>query len=124
MRDKNPFYLMLLVKPWFHQEREQIRIKNKLKKTVSFSPAHFCDITTISVCCTPLLCSWHGINLSCESGLHAAWHCRELHPWKSSRQEAAYLTAPIAELSTKSFCSSTLISLEKCRVPYLVFFHG
>lgn len=118
MRDKNPFYLMLVVKTWFHQEREKIWIKNKLKKTVSFSPIYFSDITNISMCCTLLLCFLHGINLSCESGLHGARCCREekevlFHPWKSSCQEAVYLAAPTAELFVKSFCYSRVMSLRE-----------
>jgi len=77
MRDKNPFYLMLVVKTWFHQEREQICIKNTLKMTVSFSPTHFSDTTDISMCCTPLLYPMHGIDLGHESGLYGTRYCRE-----------------------------------------------
>lgn len=63
---------MLVVKTWFHQEREQIWIKNTLKKYhrhISLASPNIC------MCCTLLLYPLHGIDLSRESRLHGARHC-------------------------------------------------
>lgn len=127
MTDKNPLYLMLVVKTWFHQERGQIWIKNTLKTAVSFSPTRFLDITNVSMCCAPLLYPSPGVDLSQSqdcAALHAAENRKQHHGpgnphVKTPATQGSCIRAPAAPQPTLYWSQFSCILGQTCHVAFL-----
>lgn len=89
------------------------------------------------MCCTLLLCFLHGINLSCESGLHGARCCREEKEVLTSLEILMSRSCLPSSSHCRALCEELLLlqshvskgalvhpgtNVTRCHVPYLLFY--